>query len=380
MIDKYRFVSLAMYCVALAGCASAPSAPVTDKASLLPTQKVIAAGDQAFRQGEFDKALYAYATALEEGGPDAAVFFRLGVVHERLEQNPQAEAAFDKVLELQPEHVGALEQLGLLLAGRHANERAEKLFERALELDANRWRAHNALGILDDLRKDYAAAIEHYEAALALVPESAMLLNNRGYSRYLAGDLDGAARDFYAASQYDPEFRRARQNLGLVYARRGWYEDAIDTYTQVLEPAAAYNDVGYVAMLNGDHEAADEYLREAIRLSPTFYETARDNLAKNDRLWRRAGRASDNRQSSSAPSPAEAMSDTRPHITGTVKSIGLNVRGRDSAESEIIGFLQRGQKVQVVGDAPEWSYVEYQHESTGSTRRGWVKSSYLEIG
>jgi tetratricopeptide (TPR) repeat protein len=360
----------------LTGCASAPSQPEADSASLPPAHEALAAGDQAYRQGELEKALYAYATALEEGGPGADVLFRLGIVHERLGQHPEAEAALEKALELHPEHAGALERLGLLLARRHSNERAEELLERALELDAKRWRAHNALGILDDLRENYAAAMEHYEAALVVVPESALLLNNRGYSRYLAGDLDEAARDFYAASQRDPGYRRARQNLGLVYARRGWYDDAIEMYSQVLEPAAVHNDVGYMAMFNGDHEAADTFLREAIRLSPTYYRMAQDNLAKNSDLWRKSGSAG---ASSIVSGSSEAVGGKR-RIIGTVKSLGLNVRGRDSAESEVIGFLRRGQRVQVVGDAPEWSYIEYELDLNGSTRRGWVKSRYLEIG
>jgi len=155
---------------------------------------------------------------------------------------------------------------------------ARKHLTRAVELDSVRWRAHNGLGVLADREQDYSTAIEHYEVALAANAGSPMLMNNMGYSRYLAGDLDQAARDFYRATELDSDYSPAWANLGLIYARRAWYEDALTILTRVREEPIAYNDVGFIALRNGDFLEAEQMLSEAVRLSPTFYEAANQNL------------------------------------------------------------------------------------------------------
>jgi Flp pilus assembly protein TadD len=42
----------------------------------------------------------------------------------------------------------------------------------------------------------------------------------------------------------------------------------------------AANDVGYIAMVSGDYQVADQMFAEAIRLSPRYYQTANENLAE----------------------------------------------------------------------------------------------------
>ena len=40
----------------------------------------------------------------------------------------------------------------------------------------------------------------------------------------------------------------------------------------------AYNDVGYIAMRQGDFEVAERYFHKAIGLSPRYFEAAQRNL------------------------------------------------------------------------------------------------------
>jgi Tfp pilus assembly protein PilF len=64
----------------------------------------------------------------------------------------------------------------------------------------------------------------------------------------------------------------------MLYARRGWYEDAMRTLTRAMDKPKAYNEVGYIAYRNGDLIEAEQLLSEAIRLSPTYYQAAYRNL------------------------------------------------------------------------------------------------------
>ena len=109
---------------------------------------------------------------------------------------------------------------------------------------------------------------------------AATVLNNRGYSSYLAGNFEAAERDFRSALSADPGYEKAWQNLGLVYARRGEYRTAVATLTRVVEDHVAANDVGYIAMLSGDYPTAERLFAEAIRLSPRYYQAANENVAE----------------------------------------------------------------------------------------------------
>ena len=125
---------------------------------------------------------------------------------------------------------------------------------------------------------DFATARPHYDSALSIKPDAAYVLNNRGYSKFLAGDAQGAALDLYEAAK-NRGFSQAWANLGRVYAKQGWYDDAIETYKQVMSEAHALNNTAHAAIQNGDFTQAKQYLHEAIRLSPTYFPAAEDKLA-----------------------------------------------------------------------------------------------------
>jgi Flp pilus assembly protein TadD len=48
----------------------------------------------------------------------------------------------------------------------------------------------------------------------------------------------------------------------------------------VASSAESLNNTGYIAMMNGDYEAARKYLQEAIKISPQYYKKANANLAR----------------------------------------------------------------------------------------------------
>ena len=264
--------------VALTGCVSTGQKHVDTAKDPAETAKLLASADEAVSRGNFDAALPLYAAVLQEQ-PTAQTWLKSGVIHNRLGHDREAAYAFDRVLALEPDNVDANEQLGLLYVLHEQVDQAREHLERVIALDPSRWRAYNGLGVLADLQHDYSAAVAHYHAALAITPNSAMLLNNAGYSQYLAGDLDVAAATFVKALGCDTTYAPARRNLALLYARKGAYRDAVQLLSTVVNEAAAYNDVGYVAMLKGDYASAERLLQEAVDRSPTYYELAARNLA-----------------------------------------------------------------------------------------------------
>ena len=270
-----------------AGCATGeagtkpPKDPAAARAEMvkkLSPEEIMQAGDEAALRGEYERAVTMYNQAIE-AKPSADLFYRIGWIYSRLAKKSLAAQAYAHALEFDANHAGSNEELGLLYLEAKQRDRAAAHLKRAVAVDPQRWRSHNALGVLADATHDYTGAIAHYQAALAVRPASAMLLSNIGYSHYLSGELDEAGKYYEQALVVQPGYKPAVANTALLHARRRNYDKALTIMTGVTGAAQANNDIGYVAYQNGDLEVAERLLNEAIRLSPSYYETAQDNLS-----------------------------------------------------------------------------------------------------
>jgi tetratricopeptide (TPR) repeat protein len=286
-----RFTTAVVVIGLLGGCASGPSGSARiDETPIdlsvqfqgLSAEEIVSAGDAAFEMGDYDRAEFIYNQAVVvEDVP--ANWLKLAETLNRLGKTPYAGQVYQRVLQLDPDNAVAYEQLGLLYIGVRQLAIGREHLHRAIELDETRWAAHNALGVLADTERNYPLAIEHYQLALSQNVGSAKLLTNLGYSYYLSGDLDKAENLYRLVLGIDASYERAVANLGLIYARRRQYDDAVDILRRVTERPRALNDVGYVAYSNGDFDAATWLLTEAIRISPSYYEMAYENLERVER-------------------------------------------------------------------------------------------------
>lgn len=374
----------------LPGCSSGPSRAAKDDVDPqellaafegLEPEEIVRAGDAAAANGEADRALFIYnqALLLDEA---AATWYRVGQVYWQLGQKSQAWRAFANALQIDPDYAPAHEEIGLLHLAMKQQEPARAHLNRAIELDPASWRAHNALGVLADVQKNYIGAIAHYNAALEANPSSAMLLNNLGYSHYLAGNLTEAEAHLRIAVGIDPDYQPAVANLGLSHARRGDYEEAVEILRRVVEKSQAYNDVGFIAYHNGDLEDAAWLLTEAIRVSPTYYEIARQNLR---RVRQAMAEGTDQPATDTvrvpppgeAVSKAEAISSTQMEIR-SVTAYELNVRTAASPEAPVVFTLRRGQEVEVSYEVNGWAFVEFWRQGDDGRQAGWVNVRYLQ--
>lgn len=249
-------------------------------------------GDRAAQAGDLDRALYEYVRGLRlEDEPPADPLYSVGSIHYRRGNHRMAETAYRMALDADPDHGRAGTGLGLVQLETRQYQAAERQLRAVADNGNASWRTHNALGILADLRQEFDEALGHYEHALADTPENPVVLNNLGYSRYLAADWEGAHQALRRALRIDPDYDRAWRNLGLVHIRQRNYDDALDAVRRSGTEAEAYNDVGYVSMLEGRYSEAVEFFQKAMRLSPTFYVTASENAKEAQRKLLRAARS-----------------------------------------------------------------------------------------
>ncbi len=310
----------------------------------------IARGDAAWRKGDLDLAIYLYVQSLGYDATNSEPLLRIGAIHERRGNGVLAARAFEMALKLDPEDPAINERLGLLYL-RAGRSEAVPLLELAIAKDPRRWQSHNGLGIAADRAKDFAAATAHYDAAFALEPHATMVVNNRGFSRYLAGDFAGAETDFRLALQMAPQ-TGTWTNLGRAQARQGKYADALESLLKERDAPQAYNLLGEVAMESSDLVAAQSYFSQAISTSPRYFQAAQDNLA--------------------AANAREAQPSAHPtRITRTDASVYGS-----QARSAVIAVVKRGLPVSVLDTDDAASLIRFRDVS-GATLTGWVSTASL---
>ncbi len=121
------------------------------------------------------------------------------------EHDDDIEDAFQRAFDLEP--VDAAE--------------AKNLYERVLELDPDHVDAHVNLGRLLHEEKAPAAAEAHYRAALAVDPEHETAAFNLGVALEDLGRLREAIAAYERSLELDPHNADAHYNLAGIYERRG---------------------------------------------------------------------------------------------------------------------------------------------------------------
>jgi Flp pilus assembly protein TadD len=95
-------------------------------------------GHRLMEAGEYELALKAYLRAAGERGADADVLSALGSANLRLGRLGQAEQLLRRALELDPDFVPALNNLGVVLMETGETGEARRVFERAFALDSGK--------------------------------------------------------------------------------------------------------------------------------------------------------------------------------------------------------------------------------------------------
>ncbi len=306
-------------------------------------------GDEAYRRGKLDLAVYLYVQSLTFDATQPEPFLKIGAIHEQKGNRELAEKAYQLALERDPDNAGTRERLGLLYLQSGRDAEAAALFERAVAIDPKRWRSFNGLGILADRRGDFAGAIRYYDHALAIDPGAALVMNNRGYSRYLAGDLPGAESDLKAAIRLGAS-GGVWANLGKVQAAQGRYAEALESLLKDKDLPHAYNLLGEAAMERGDFETAQRYFEQAISESPRYFEEAQKNLGlAKEKLLAAPGNGM----------TRLVLADTPVYSDGAV-----------------VGLVEKGDVVEVLRTQQSSSLIRFRNRS-GASHTGWLPSASL---
>jgi serine/threonine protein kinase/tetratricopeptide (TPR) repeat protein len=193
---------------------------------------------------------------------------------------PQARAAVEKALELDPHLADAYRVRGLI-AMNHDWDRAEAArgFTRALELGPGSAMAHlcNAWR-LAVLERDHAGALLELEEAERLDPLDLQVKTLIGYVYFFHHDLDRAIHEFEKVVALEPSFAFAHYALGDACTQRGHYERAFTEFDRAIELGGRSVNhlgvLGYAHGRSGNRDQAHALLNELTARAAQGYVSA----------------------------------------------------------------------------------------------------------
>jgi eukaryotic-like serine/threonine-protein kinase len=191
---------------------------------------------------------------------------------------PRARAAAEKALSLDGSLAEAHASLGLVkMFYDHAWDEAEAEFQRAIELDPNYANAHLFYGRLLMSRGRYDEAVKEAEAAIRIEPLSPTTSSFLGYVMGFAGRTDEALAQFNKALELNEQFPITHYYLGSIYQARGELDKAASEYEKAfnLNRNARYlMALGNVYAASGQREKALSILSQLIDMKKEQYVSA----------------------------------------------------------------------------------------------------------
>ena len=172
----------------------------------------------------------------------------LAAQHHKEGRLSQAETAYQRILESDPNQPIALHLLGVVAHQTGKNDVAVDLITRAIAIDPDLAEAHSNLGTaLRDLGK-LEEAVTSYHKALALKPDYADAHNNLGNALKDLGKPEEAVASYHKALNLTPDLAEAHNNLGNALRDLGKPEEAISSYQKALnlkpDYVNAHNNLG----------------------------------------------------------------------------------------------------------------------------------------
>lgn len=160
--------------------------------------------------------------------------FEQALQHHQAGRLAEAERAYRRILQQEPDHSDALHLLGVVALQTGSLEPALQLVQRAVALrpDAAFYRT-NLGQVLERLGRDDEARAA-YEAAIELDPHDAEPLNNLGHLLVRRDRLSEAEACCRAAIELNPDYAEPHTNLGNVLKERGELDDAIASYRRAI--------------------------------------------------------------------------------------------------------------------------------------------------
>ncbi|MBF0630278.1 MAG: glycosyltransferase family protein [Magnetococcales bacterium] len=184
----------------------------------------------------------------------------------------EAQALYQEILAIHPEHPDALHLLGVVAHQVGRDELALPLIQHALTLRPDHPESHNNLGNVQRRLGHFTDAVASFTRALALKPHYPEAHNNLGNVFREMNRLEEAVTCYHRALTLNPNYADAHVNLGMALWRQGLLAEAVASLQQGIRlapnVAGGHLNLGNVLVAAGRLNEAVASYRQALTLQP----------------------------------------------------------------------------------------------------------------
>lgn len=161
--------------------------------------------------------------------------FQLAMGHRQTGRLAEAEALLRQIVALQPHHVHAWHQFGLVVLQQGRAREAVDLIQKAVALQPGNAALHSDLGVAYRMCGELDESIASFRGSLRLQPNAPHTQRNLGDALQAVGRSEEAIASYRAALFLSPTDAGAHNNLGNAYLHLGQLEDAAACYRRAVE-------------------------------------------------------------------------------------------------------------------------------------------------
>ena len=157
----------------------------------------------------------------------------------------EAEHLYRSILNEQPEHIDANNNLGIILQNFGKLEEAKEYYKKAIKINPKHPNAHNNLGGLHIDLEEFKEAEKYFRKALELNPHYVEAHYNLGIVLYKLSKFEESILSYKKAIELKPDYIDALNNLGLTLQKLDRLDDAELNYRKVLNFKGNHTDALY---------------------------------------------------------------------------------------------------------------------------------------
>ena len=236
----------------------------------------LALGSVFFQREYFDSAKVFFNLALREDPVSAEALYGLGSVYLKQNKKEEAHDCFERATKARagfPETLpNAWNNLGLLATQEGRTVDAIPLFQQALNINPNHLIALDNLANAYRQQKQWGEARKILEHALAVSPQNPEANYSLAMVYAQTNDEKRAYEYLQKALQERPDYPEALNNLGILYLRTGRRDDAVKSFEECIRVAPtfdqSYLNLARVHALEGEPEKARAVLQSLLKQNP----------------------------------------------------------------------------------------------------------------
>lgn len=291
-LQVFILLTAAIGLLLMSGCAPRPrvvaARPFVEKKSAevdsskmlenLPVEVLLEKGRTYLEQENLPLAQLHLFKALTNAPGNIELYQLLGVLFLKENQLEKSKNAYAEALKLSPGDPSSLLGLGKVYRLEGSCAVAGNYLQQARRLTPTNPDVLTEMAICHDTLEQSTQAEELYLRVAELQPQNPSSFNNLGFHYLIQGAYPQAIDAFLRGARLEPEDRLIKNNLAAAYILNGDEGRGLSLFENSIGQAGAYNNAGYIYMVQNRWQDAEAAFIKALELNPRYYVKAAKNL------------------------------------------------------------------------------------------------------